>query len=309
MTDSCTNQPVLTKRWMWFACWIFCSSLLFTRPLIALLHLSLSQDNASYLVLIPLISAWLFYVERDRIFPNSSTDKILGGALLALGGGAALASYFAGGASSQGLQLSGYILSLVLFWAAGFCLLFGRAASKAGSFPLLFLFLMVPIPHFLLDRIIYALQVGSAGITESFFNLFGVPVLRDGLIFHLARVSIEVSQECSGIRSSMALLIVALLVTHFYLRTFWKKILFLASGLFMMILKNGIRIVTLTMLAVYVDPSFLYGRLHHAGGVLFFLLGLLLLWPLLGLLQRGETRPARKTSASVGPSASNVPSV
>jgi exosortase len=128
-----------------------------------------------------------------------------------------------------------------------------------------------------------------------------VPVLRDGLVFHLAQVSIEVSQECSGIRSSMALLILALLVTHFYLSTFWKKLLFLACGLFVMILKNGIRIVTLTMLAIYVDPGFLFGKLHHQGGAVFFLIGLFLLWPLLWVFQRGEVWPSGnilKTQAS-----------
>jgi exosortase/archaeosortase family protein len=57
-----------------------------------------------------------------------------------------------------------------------------------------------------------------------------------------------------------------------------------------MIVKNGIRIATLTLLAMYVDPGFLTGRLHHQGGIVFFLVGLLLLAPLLWLLQRGESR-------------------
>jgi len=57
----------------------------------------------------------------------------------------------------------------------------------------------------------------------------------------------------------------------------------------MMVLKNGIRIVTLSLLAVYVDPNFLFGTLHRDGGIVFFLLGLLLLLPVLLLLQRGES--------------------
>ena len=309
MAGLSANNTGLTKQWMYFACWIVFSSLLFIRPLIALVHLSLSQDSASYLVLIPFISAWVFFVERHKIFPNIATDAIFGSVLLVFAGSAALASYFTRVASMPDLQLSGYTLSLVLLWLAGIGLLFGRAASKAGYFPLLFLFLMVPMPDSLLNHIEYLLQVGSAGITQFFFDLFGVPVLREGLIFHLARVSIEVAQECSGIRSSIALFILALLVTHFYLRSFWKKIVFLACGLFMMILKNGIRIVTLTLLAVYVDPGFLFGRLHHAGGVLFFLLGILLLLPLLWWLRRGEARPAGNTAGLPGPSSSNAPRV
>ena len=60
------------------------------------------------------------------------------------------------------------------------------------------------------------------------------------------------------------------------------------AGLLIMVVKNGIRIATLTILAQYVDPGFLYGRLHREGGVVFFLLGLVLLLPILWLLQRSE---------------------
>jgi len=229
-------------------------------------------------------------VESHKIFLDLSYDVVVGGSFLFLAGCAALASRLAGGTSSLGLQLSGYILSLVLVWVAGFALLFGKAASRAGYFPLLFLFLMVPLPNFLLDHVIHLLQAGSAWITGTLFDLFGVPVLREGLVFHLARVNIEVAKECSGIRSSMALLILALLVAHFRLNRFWNQALFVAFGLLMMILKNGVRIATLTLLAVYVDPSFLSGRLHHEGGIVFFVLALLLLYPLLALLQHLESR-------------------
>ncbi|HVS88302.1 MAG TPA: exosortase/archaeosortase family protein [Candidatus Acidoferrum sp.] len=284
-----TNTAV-TRRWLLFAGWIVLSSLLFTGPLVTFVRTSLSNDDASYLVLIPFISAWVLFVERHKIFLHLSYDKVFGGRFLFLAGCAALASRLAGGAASLGLQLSGYILSLVLLWVAGFALLFGKAASKAGYFPLLFLFLMVPLPNFLLDHVIYLLQAGSAWITGAFFDLLGVPALRDGLVFHLARVNIEVAKECSGIRSSVALLILALLVVHFRLKSFWNKTLFVACGLFVMILKNGIRIATLTLLAVYADPSFLSGRLHHEGGIVFFVLGLLLLLPVLLFLQRRESR-------------------
>jgi exosortase len=302
-----TNTAV-TRRWLLFSGWIVLSSLLFTGPLVAFVRTSLSNDDASYLVLIPFISAWVLFVERHKIFLDLSYDKVFGGSFLFLAICAALASRLAGGAASLGLQLSGYILSLVLFWVAGFVLLFGKAAFKAGYFSLLFLFLMVPLPIFLLDHVIYLLQSGSAGITGGLFDLLGVPVLREGFVFHLARVNIEVAKECSGIRSSMALLILALLVAHFSLRSFWKKVMFLACGLFMMILKNGIRIVSLTLLAIHVDPSFLYGKLHHQGGIVFFLLSLLLLAPLLWLLRLGEALPAKDTHGPTMQSANKLPS-
>jgi exosortase len=283
------SNSTVTKRCLLLGCWIVLSSLLFRSPLIALVRMSLSSDDASYLVLIPFISAWLLFMESHNISRDVSYDRVIGGSFLLLAGCAALASRLAGGASSLGLQLPGYILSLVLVWVAGFALLFGKTASKTAYFPLLFLLLMVPLPRFLLDQVIHLLQAGSAWITGGFFDLFGVPALREGLVFHLARVNIEIAEECSGIRSSMALLILALLVAHFRLTRFWNKTLFIAFGLFMMILKNGIRIATLTLLAVYVEPSFLTGKLHHEGGIVFFVLALLLLWPVLVLLQRWES--------------------
>jgi exosortase len=280
---------------LFFGCWIFFWCLVFARTLATFAGIYLSNDDSSYLILIPVISSGVLFLERRKVFQNLSYDKALSSSLVVLGACVALSTLRGMSASAPVLQLSLYILSLVLLWVAGFAFLFGRTASKTAYFPLLFLFLMVPLPSSILDRITYYLQIGSAWITGALFDFLGVPVLREGLVFHLARVSIEVAKECSGIRSSMVLLILALVIGHFCLRRFWTKALFLACGLFMMILKNGIRIATLTLLAIYVDPGFLYGGLHQQGGIAFFLLGLLLLVPLLRLLQRTEALGARNS--------------
>jgi exosortase/archaeosortase family protein len=81
-----------------------------------------------------------------------------------------------------------------------------------------------------------------------------------------------------------------------FLTSAWKKALLALAVIPLTIVKNGIRIVSLTLLAVHVNPSFLTGQLHHEGGILFFLLALALLSPLFRLLQRSEpdyriTRP------------------
>jgi len=286
MNDS---QASSKKQWFLFSSWVALSLLPFLSPVLAFVKLSLAQDDSSYLVIIPLISAVLLYLERGGIPPTFS-DKKLSLIFLLLAAGIALVLHYGTAGKGSGLQLSGWILALVLVWSAGFAFLFGKAALRAAYFPFLFLLLMVPVPNFLLDGIILLLQQGSAWITEVLFDIVGVPVLREGLVFHLAKVSIEVAKECSGIRSSMALFIVALLVAHFRLRSFRNKIFFVAFGLFLMILKNGVRIATLTLLAVYVNPDFLFGRLHRQGGVVFFVLALLLLLPLLSLLQRNEAK-------------------
>jgi exosortase len=276
------------RRFVFYGLWLALSVALFWKPCNGLLRFSLENANASHVILIPFISAWLIYIKQNHIFRRVYFDYSATGALLALSAVAYVWTWRSTAYWSQADMLAGYVLALMLVWLSGFALFFGREALKNGRFPLLFLFLTIPFPVVLLNHSVYLLQRGSADIAEMIFDLVGVPALREGFVFHLAHFNIEVAKECSGIRSSLALLILALVAGHLLLRTPWKQVVFVIAGLLVMVVKNGVRIATLTILAEYVDPGFLFGRLHHGGGVVFFLLGLLLLLPILWLLQRGE---------------------
>lgn len=283
-----SSASEMQKRWMYFGIWTLACAALFAKPIYRLLNLALRDDTASHILLIPFISAWLLYSNRAAREPVSNSVRWPSAILLFLSG---LSFWFAATCRfcTTRDSLSGYSLSLILAVIAGFVLVFGFSRAKDLAFALLFLLLAVPIPDAPLNKIIHILQIGSAQVALIFFDISGAPVLRDGLIFHLPTFSIEVAQECSGIRSSLALLILALLVAHFSFRPFWKKLLFVLVGLCMMLIKNGIRIAALTLLATYVDPGFLYGRLHRDGGIVFFLIGLALLWPFYLVLRSGET--------------------
>jgi exosortase len=284
------TQKRTSGRWLAYGLWIAVSLILFARPLGWTIHFALQNDDASHILLIPFISTWVIYLERRNVLYWLSSDIPSAVFLFLFAAIFCIWTTWSGSNWTMPSMLTGYVLALVLFWISGFALFLGRHALQNARFPLLFLFLAVPLPELLLNPAILVLQKGSAEITAVLFDLMGVPFLREGFIFHLARVNIEVARECSGIRSSMALMILALLVAHFCLKSIWKKALFVVCGLFMMIIKNGIRIATLTLLAVHVDPSFLTGKLHHDGGIVFFLLGLLFLLPVLLLLQRSERK-------------------
>jgi exosortase len=285
------------RRWLLFFGWLACSIGASWTAFTALLRYSFGNDDASHILLIPFICAWLMFIDRGRIFKSLSSDVVVG--LTFLVPGIALVFW---SIKSQPISPSLCAFGLVLVWIAGFALAFGREPLKAAHFPLMFLFLFIPLPEALLSRVVYVLQKGSAEISALLFGLTPLPVLREGFVFHLPRFSIEVARECSGIRSSIALLVLAILVGHFFLQTWWKQLVFLLAGFFVMIVKNGIRIVTLTMLATYVDPGFLYGNLHREGGVVFFMIGLLLMVPVFWILQSGEhapNPPAAKLAAPV----------
>jgi hypothetical protein len=55
--------------------------------------------------------------------------------------------------------------------------------------------------------------------------------------------------------------------------------------------KNGIRVAILSLLSIHVDRRFIVSSdLHHEGGIVFFVLALLLLWPVLWALRRSEKK-------------------
>jgi exosortase len=293
-----TSSLSLFQRWLAFGIWALLSCLVFVKPLFALVLLANQDGTYSYILLIPLITTWLLYMQRKQPQPEFRFSVL---PALVFAAASALAFFVSLGCSacSPKDRLTIQIFALILLVVAGFVLIQGAARARTSSFALGFLLFAVPIPEVVLNKIIYGLQAGSAEIAEIFFNISGVPVLREGFIFRLPRMSIEVARECSGIRSSLALLILALLVAHFSFHPLWKKLVFVLAGLCMMLVKNGIRIASLTLLANYVDPDFLFGKLHRRGGVVFFLIGLVLLLPVYWFLRKGElssaTMPAQMT--------------
>jgi exosortase len=272
-----------------FVAFIVISSLAFYKTLSAVIRYSLaSSDSSSHIVLIPIISFFLLYLERQRIFSVTRASIVPGASLALLG---ILLDWLVNRSSipqEGNWRLCLETLCVVLVWIAGFLLCYGFAALRAAAFPLLFLLLMVPLPDVILDRAVYALQSGSTEISYLIFQLVGTPVSRHGFLLSVPGVTIEVAKECSSIRSSIALFITCLLAAHLYLRTAWKKFVFVILGLLLSVVKNGIRITTLTLLSVYVDPGFLYGRLHRQGGFVFFLIALLILLPVFLWMEKSD---------------------
>ncbi len=289
------TSPAL-RPWLIFAVWVLVCSLAFWKPLYALIEYALNNDNASHILIIPCIVAWLIYLDRQQL--TSPRFDFLAASFFAVPAAILAAIALFPSPRNPSTVLPILVVSFLVFLISGFIAAFGGKSAKAVWFPLAFLGFAIPFPDPFLNRIIYFLQAGSAEVAEVVFDWSGLPVIRDGFFFRLPRLSIEVAKECSGIRSSIALLILALLVAHFSFSRFWKKAVFVIAGLLMMVIKNGVRIATLTILANYVDPDFLYGRLHHEGGVVFFLLGLALLLPVYWLLKRGE-KPLAVTPRNV----------
>jgi len=260
-------------------------------PLGDLLRLTDHKEYYSHILLIPLVSGYFFYTGRKAIFSNLKYSSTIGVPVILSGILLYLLGWDKGYQLNQDDYSSLMTFSVILFWIGGFVLVYGTNAFREAMFPILFLVFTIPIPSVLMEKTISALLAGSTVATDILFKLTGIPYLKEGAVFHLPGMSIEVAKECSGIRSSLGLFITAILAGHLFLQTFKKKAVLALLVFPITVLKNGFRIVTLSSLAVYVDEKFLtQSFLHHSGGFLFYIPALLLLGIVLWWLRKLETK-------------------
>jgi exosortase len=261
-----------------------------------LFRLSRTDNTASHVLLMPLVSFGLIWLRRDRVFERVEWFS-WGGAVIAVG---VVATASAALLHQPGTVPIWALVAAVVTCGGGFLLFFGRSAFRQAWFPLCLLFFIVPPPAFILEHSVQFLKNGSAETVQALFTLTATPYLRTGYVFDLPGVAIEIADECSGIRSSIALGIMSLLTGYLYLRSPWARLVLLLVVLPISIIKNGVRIAALSLLAIHVDPSFLVGQLHHEGGVLFFLFSLGLLAGVTSLLHRFDraNRPSQRLSTT-----------
>jgi exosortase len=167
---------------------------------------------------------------------------------------------------------------------------------RAATFPLAFLIFMIPMPDAMADALESASKYASAEVANVLFHLSGTPFLREGLVFQLSNITIEVAQECSGIRSSWILLITSILAANLFLKTPWRRFALVAFVIPLAILRNGFRILVIGLLCVNVGPQMIHSVIHRRGGPLFFVLSLVPLLLFLAWLHKGEIRTSAKSS-------------
>lgn len=268
----------------------------FSSPFMKLYGLAMDSELHSYIMLIPLLCAYFFHVRRKEIASKASYGIKAGIPVVLLGAALYAGSAFAWNGRPN-LLLAFQILSAVVILAGGFIVFFGPRSARAAAFPLFFMLFMVPIPEKALDPAVYLLQKGSAETAWLFLNLSGVTIQREGFFFYLPGLSIEVAEQCSGIRSSTVLIISGIMAAEMFLRTWPGRLALMLAVIPIAVLKNGVRITALTLGAYYIDERVLYGSLHTRGGMLFFAMALLMTGGLLWVIRKIEKRAQKRKAA------------
>ena len=257
-------------------------------PIIDLLRLSHPNWYYTHIPVIPVIAGIGLFLRLRRNVPRSAPAFFWPGLLIAAAG---IALFLFGRPSASSLNVTAFVSvsAALIFWWGAFLGLFGAAAFRNARFPLLFLVFAIPLPMPVIDATIAALVASSTVVTRLLFQASGVPFYQDGSVFYLPGFGLEVAAECSGIRSTLALLITAVLAGQLVLRGPARKILLALAVFPVSVFKNGVRILVLYLLSYFVDMRIIDGGfLHRSGGFLFFGLGLVLMGLILWALR--ETR-------------------
>lgn len=265
----------------------------FAKPLYDLMAFAWHDSLYSYILIIPAISLYLVWQNRQSLKLDTEPFRQLA-VLPLLAGLALLAGY--GLARHRGWKpatedyLACMTLAFLLFSFSMLCLFLGRRTLRQIAFPLGFLIFMSPFPVVVLSAMESFLQHASAEAAYALLRLTGIPVFRNGTYFQLPGITFEVAPECSGIRSSLVLFITSLLAGYLLLRRPWARTVLVLAVIPLGILRNGVRITVLGHLCVHVSPEMIHSALHRQGGPLFFAASLVPLFLLLWFLYRQEHR-------------------
>lgn len=238
-------------------------------------------DYYSHVPVLYLVFCVILFRERKRIFASSGYSLLFGSPAVLLSAAAFAYTTINKAGFSPNDYCSVLSCAMMLFTAGIFLLCFGPAAFKKAAFPLFLLILAIPLPDFLLSRLTVLLRHYSTSATCWILGFFHIFPIREGFILTLPEITLEVAEQCSGIRSSIALLIISVLYGRYYLKTMVGRVLLVGVALVALPIKNGLRISSLTILSIYWDRSVLSGSLHTSGGMLFF--GVSLVWVMLML--------------------------
>ena len=273
-----------------YAVFVVLATLLFFRPLAQLVRHAAYSDLHSHILLIPFIAAYLLITGR-RSLPPAGRPSAGGAVVLGAAGAAALAlglGWRAGLSGNDYLALM--TLAFVAFVSAGAFLFMGSKWVAAAAFPFAFLIFMVPLPDAAVHWLEQVSAAASADAAAMYFALAGTTLVRQGPVFELPGIVLQVAQECSGIRSSWVLFITSVLASHLFLKSPWRRLVLVAFVIPLGILRNGFRVFVIGMLCVHVGPHMIDSVIHRRGGPFFFALSLVPLFFLLWWLRRGERR-------------------
>jgi exosortase len=190
-------------------------------------------------------------------------------------------------------------IAMMVCLVGGLAFIFGWARMKVMAFPTAFLLLMIPIPAVLFNPVAFPLQLLSSRFGEWTLVACQVPVLREGNVIQLANTSLEVAEACSGIRSLISLLSLAIVYGYFAESRIRVRVVLALLAVPVAIAANAFRVAGTGLAAHYYGAEVAEGFFHSFSGWLVFLAAFAMLFVLHRILI--HIKPAGKTIPAGSP--------
>ncbi|GAB6059654.1 exosortase A [Desulfonatronum parangueonense] len=240
-----------------------------------------NDENYSHGFLVPLISGFFIYQRWDQLRTAPVDPSNVGLFVVFLG----LCQLVLGW---LGTELFNMRLSLVVILCGMTIYLFGIRVFKIMALPLLFLVLMIPIPYIVYDAAAFPLKLFVTNISVATLKMLGVVVWNEGNIIMFTNTVLEVADACSGLRSIMSLLALAVAFAFLTQKSNTKRAIIIASAIPIAVATNAMRVIVTGFLAQYWGAQVAQGFFHDFAGFAVFAVAMILLLALGGILSIGH---------------------
>jgi exosortase len=217
------------------------------------------DPNYSHGYLILPIVGYLIWLRRERLLAAPSKPTNVGLAVMVASIGVLLVGTAAVEYFLMRLSMIGVAAGAILY-------LSGWPMLRALRFPLGFSLTMIPLPAILFYQLAFPLQLLATRFGVEILRLAQVPVLREGNIIVLTQTTLEVAEACSGIRSVLSLLALAMLYGYLSETRFLPRILIAAASIPIAIVTNGLRVAGTGLAASYFGVAAAEGFFHTFSG-------------------------------------------
>jgi exosortase len=296
-------MPATQKLWQGVAIG-FAIAFAYATVLVKLFRDWWNDENYSHGLLIPVIIGYIIWTQRDKLARASVHPSIL------LGGTAIICALVALWTGVAGAELYMQRLSLILLLAGITVYFWGFSLLRLLLVPLSLLFLAMPIPVIIFNKIAFPLQLFASRAAVWSMGVLGIPVLRQGNIIELKPLNsfdtkkLEVVEACSGIRSLMTLVTLAVVFAYFthtpsgdppdsgkrfgWLKSywFWRAAIIIISAVPIAILTNAFRVSGTGILAHYYGTAVADGFFHSFSGWVVYIVAFILLFGIGMILDR-----------------------
>jgi exosortase len=213
---------------------------------------------------VPLISAYLLWHRRALLATAHVAGSAVGLPVIILAVGMLLIGSLGSEPFVARLSLPLALFGTVLF-------LMGPRVARLAWIPIAYLAFMIPLPYLTLKALTYQSRLFDAGVTATVLGWLGVPVLREGVMLHLANMTLEVADDCSSVPAIAALLALGAAYSQLQARPTWIRVLLTASAAPLGLLSNILRLIVTSLGAYYVGPIVLGSVIHKFSGTTVFL--------------------------------------